>query len=42
MNCEGEFQKCNIDTDYTIDYTMNNELDLNDVDKNEPTRFTKV
>ena len=42
MNSEGEFQNCNIDTDCTVDYTINSELDVNDVDNSEPTKFTRV
>ena len=42
MNVEGEFQNCNIDTDCTIVYTINSELDVNDVDNIEPTKFTRV
>ena len=42
MNVEGEFQNCNIDTNCTLDYTTNNEIDVNDVDKIEPTKFTRV
>ena len=33
MNCEGEFQNCNIDIDCILDYTINNEIDVNDVNK---------
>ena len=42
MNSEGEFQNCNIDTDCTLDYTINNEIYVNDVNKIEATRFTKL
>ena len=42
MNSEGEFQNYNIDTDCILDYTINNEIDVNYVNNIEPTRFTKV
>ena len=42
MNYEGEFQRCDIDTECTLDYTINNEIDVNDINKIEPTRFTKL
>ena len=38
MNAEGEFQNCNIDTDYTVD----SEIDINALDIGKPTNFTKV
>ena len=42
MNVEGEFQNFNIDTDCIVYYTINSELDVKDIDKTEPTIFTKV
>ena len=42
MNIEGEFQNCNIDTDCTVDNIINSEIDINALDVNKPTKFTKV
>jgi len=42
MNAEGEFKNYNIDTDCTVDDTMDSEIDINVVDVNKPTKFTKV
>ena len=42
MNVEGEFRNCNIDTDCTVDDTMDSEIDINALDVNKPTKFTKV
>ena len=42
MNVDGEFQNCNIDTDFTVDYTINSDLDINYFDKTKPTKFTRV
>ena len=35
-------QNCNIDTNCIVDYTINTELDVNDLDRTEPTKFTRV
>lgn len=42
MNAEGEFKNCNIDTDCTVDNIINSEIDINALDVDKPTKFTKV
>ena len=42
MSVEGEFQNCNIDTDYTIDEKIYSEIDVNNLDLTESTKFTQV
>ena len=42
LNAETAFQNCNIDTDCTVDNTINSELYVNDVDMTEPTKFTTL
>ena len=42
MNHEGEFQNCNIDIDCTIDQNIYSEIDINNLDFTEPTKFTQV
>jgi len=36
------FKNGNIDTNCRSDYTINNEIDINNVNKIEPTKFTKL
>jgi len=42
MNVEGEFQNCNIDTNYTIDNDIDNDIDVNILEIGKPTNFTKL
>ena len=42
MNVKGEFHNCNIDTDCTVDETIYSEIDVNNLDLTEPTKFTQV
>ena len=42
MNAEVEFQNCNIDTDCTVDDTIDSVLDVINLDFTEPTKFTEV
>ena len=42
MISEGEFQNGDIEIDCTLDYTINNEIDVNNINKIEQTKFTKL
>jgi len=42
MNVEGEFQNSNIDTYCTLDNIINSEIDINSLNIDRPTKFTKV
>ena len=42
MNAEGEFHNCNIDIDRTVDDKIDNEIDVNNLDFTESTKFTQV
>ena len=42
MNVEVEFHNCNIDIDCTVDDKIDSEIDVNNLDLIEPTKFTQV
>ena len=42
MNSEGEFQNCNIDIDCTVYNEIDSEIDINALDVDKLTKFTKV
>ena len=42
MNAEGEFQNCKIDTYCIVDDKIDNQIDVNNLDFTEPTKFTQV
>ena len=39
---EGEFQNCNVDIDCTVDNIIRSEIDINALDIDKPTKFSKL